>query len=513
MAKRRRNGVAMKDWLPRFTARAPFTVHAKLTTAFMIIVALLIIMGALGFQVLTAVNSRAVDLIKLHSKTAAFRRLQHDTTAQLYKVTAALLSPNERALESALRQLHQFRYNLERVEFVSRGEAELFGRIRKEHERLIQVVTEVVELSRDRRVQQALELRLAQAVPLADRLERLTNEMVNRAEADMLAKTDESQEAYQTSRWVLIGFAVGSTALALLLGYAISFSLTRPVRQMDERLRQIASGDFSQRVDVPNRDELGTLAAQLNRMNDELRTLYQQLEAQAAQLEEWNRKLEDRVQAQVEELERVGRLRRFLSPQVAELILSSEDDTYLHSHRRQIAVVFGDLRGFTAFSESTEPEEAMEVLQEYHEALGKLIHHYGGTIEHRAGDGIMVILNDPMPCEDPAMKAVKLAIAMRQRVKELSEGWRKRGHDLGFGAGVSLGYATLGMVGFEGRFDYSANGSIVNLASRLSDQAATGQILVSQQVYAALEDRLDAEPVGRLQLKGFQQQVMAFNVM
>ena len=245
----------------------------------MIIVALLIVTAAVGFEVLRGVNSRNVDLIKLHSKTAAFRRLQHDTTAQLYSTTAALLSPNESALESALRQLHQFRYGLERVEFVSQDEVDLFERIREEHQQLIEVVTEVVELTRERQVDKALQLRLRQAVPLADRLEVLTNEIVNRAEADMLAKIDESQEVYQASRWVIIGFAFGSIGLALLLGYALSLSLTRPVRQMDERLRQIASGDFSQRVDVPNRDELGTLAAQLNRMNDELRTLYQQLEA------------------------------------------------------------------------------------------------------------------------------------------------------------------------------------------------------------------------------------------
>lgn len=264
--------------MPRLVARTPAPVHTKLLGAFFAIVALLIIFGVVVLQVLNGVNRRAEDLIKLQRKSAAYRQLQHDTTGQLYSVTTALLAPDERLLQSSLRQLHQFRYDLERVEFVSRDEVELFGRIKEEHEKLITIVTKVVELTRAGEVADALQLRLTQAVPLSDRLERLTNEMVNRAEAEMVAQTDESMDAYRTSRWVVIGFAMGSIGLALLLGYAISRSLMDPVKTIEKRLMKIASGDFSKRIEVPNKDELGVLAQHLNRMSKELEGLYQQIE-------------------------------------------------------------------------------------------------------------------------------------------------------------------------------------------------------------------------------------------
>ncbi len=268
----------MKDWLPRVVARAPFTVHTKLIGAFFAIVALLLIFGIVVLQVLGGVNRRSEDVGKLRRKVAAFRQLQHNTTTQLYSVTSALLAPEERTLESALRQLHEFRYDLERLQFVTKDEAEIYGRIGKEHEQLVEVITKIVELTRKREFARARELRMTRTTPLADSLERLTNEMVNRAEAEMETKIDESNQAYLTSRWVVIGFVVGSIGLAVLLGYAVSSSLMGPVKLMDERLGQIASGDFSRNVEVPNRDELGRLANNLNLMSEELRDLYQKIE-------------------------------------------------------------------------------------------------------------------------------------------------------------------------------------------------------------------------------------------
>jgi class 3 adenylate cyclase/CheY-like chemotaxis protein len=233
---------------------------------------------------------------------------------------------------------------------------------------------------------------------------------------------------------------------------------------------------------------------------------------QAVELAEWNRTLEERVRAQVEEIERLGRLRRFLSPAVAELVASG-GEAVLKSHRRQVAALCCDLRGSTAFSENAEPEEAMAVFGDYHQALGELIFRFDGTIDHRAGDGMMVIFNDPLPCEDPARRAVELAVAMRERIGALQVDWRKRGHQLGFAVGISLGYATLGLVGYEGRYDYMANGSVVVLAARFCAEAEAGQIVVSQRVLGALEDDVEAEPLGERLLKGFPQPVAAFNVL
>ena len=237
------------------------------------------------------------------------------------------------------------------------------------------------------------------------------------------------------------------------------------------------------------------------------------LEEQSAELAEWNRTLEGKVAEQVAELERVGRLKRFLSPQLAELIVSKGDEEFLESHRREITVVFCDLRGFTAFSETGEPEEVMEVLREYHEAMGTLIFRFEGTLERFAGDGLMVFFNDPLPCPDPSSRAVKMAIAMRERAGELCAEWRKRGHLLGFGAGIAQGYATLGKIGFEGRFDYAAIGTVTNLAARLCDEAQAGQILISQRVYAAVEKVVEVEPGGELTLKGFHRPIPAFQVL
>jgi class 3 adenylate cyclase/CheY-like chemotaxis protein len=236
------------------------------------------------------------------------------------------------------------------------------------------------------------------------------------------------------------------------------------------------------------------------------------IQAQAAELAELNRTLESRVQAQVDELEHLGRLRRFLSRQIADLIVSTNDDSLLDSHRREITVVFCDLRGFTAFSETAEPEEVMGVLGEFHAELGKLIFEFGGTLERFAGDALMMFFNDPIPIPDAPLKAVRMAIAMQEEVADLQVGWRKRGHDLSLGIGIALGFATLGRIGFEGRFDYGAVGSVVNLTARLCSEALGGQILLAERAYAAVEGVVTAKPVGPLTLKGFHRPVQAYLV-
>src|SRR3989454_12689053 len=269
----------MTSWLIGLVARIPVTVHAKLLAAFLAIVVLLITVGAVGLQTLSAVNRRAENLVQLQRKIAAYRQLQHDTTGQLYSVSAALLVPDERTLEATLRRLHQFGYDLDRLQFVARDEVELLGQVREDYDQFIKVVTRVIELIRAGKAAEGRELQQSQAGPLADRLERLTNELVNKAEADMVAGIEATEKSYTFSRSVVIGFAVGSIGLALVLGYAISWSVIGPVRQMDARLRDIAAGDFGGQLQIVNRDELGVLAANVNRMNRELGRLYQQLEA------------------------------------------------------------------------------------------------------------------------------------------------------------------------------------------------------------------------------------------
>jgi PAS domain S-box-containing protein len=235
--------------------------------------------------------------------------------------------------------------------------------------------------------------------------------------------------------------------------------------------------------------------------------------AQADELTDWNRTLNARVDEQLEEIERMSRLRRFLTPQIADAILAAGADSVLESHRGEITAVFCDLRRFTHFAEANEPEDVMRVLREYHTAMGEIIFEYGATLEHFEGDGMMLFFNDPIPVADPTNRAVRMAIAMRDRAAELTDAWRRHGYDLGFGVGVARGYATLGRIGFEGRFDYGAVGPVVNMASRLGDAAAAGQILVSLRVFAEVEDVIDAEPAGELEMKGFHSPQQVFNVI
>jgi len=235
--------------------------------------------------------------------------------------------------------------------------------------------------------------------------------------------------------------------------------------------------------------------------------------AQADELAEWNRTLNARVEEQVEEIERMSRLRRFLTPQVADAILAAGADSVLESHRSDITAVFCDLRGFTHFAEVNEPEDVMRVLREYHRAMGEIIFEYGATLEHFEGDGMMLFFNDPIPVADPTNRAVRMAIAMRDCAAGLAEAWQRHGYDLGFGVGVARGYATLGRIGFEGRFDYGAVGSVVNMASRLGNAAAAGQVLISLRAFAEVEDVIDAEPAGELDMKGFHGPEKVFSVI
>jgi signal transduction histidine kinase len=267
------------DALVDLVSRVPARVQVKLLAAFLAIVTLLIMVGAVGLYVLSGVNARTEELIKLQRKIEAYRQVQHDTTSQLYSVSSALLASDEATLSSTLRQLNQFGYDVDRLQFVAKDEVELLGQFRQEYDRFVEIVTQVVDLIRARRAAEARQMQTAQAAPLADRLERLTNQLVNKAEADMVAGIEASKQAYENSQYIVIAFALGSIALALALGYTISWSMIGPVKEIEARLNRIAAGDFTQRVHVVNRDELGALAADVNRMCEELGRLYQQLQS------------------------------------------------------------------------------------------------------------------------------------------------------------------------------------------------------------------------------------------
>ncbi|MDH3672447.1 MAG: adenylate/guanylate cyclase domain-containing protein [Gammaproteobacteria bacterium] len=284
---------------------------------------------------------------------------------------------------------------------------------------------------------------------------------------------------------VLLFIGLGMAVLASLL---IGFRVVRPLQALRQGVARIGGGELDHRIDVQTGDELQVFADEFNQMTAKLRESYANIE-------------------------RVSQLKRFFSPQLTELIVSSDEQKLTDDHRREITVVFCDLRNFTEFSSIAEPEEAMRVLREYYKAIGSLLRRFEATIEHFAGDGLMAFFNDPLPCPDPEARAVRMAVMMQHDVGELIEAWRKRGIKLGFGIGISSGYATLGHIGSEEQFHYAAIGSVANLASRLCDEARSGQILITEAVCAAVEELADVERIGELSLKGFPKSVPVLQVV
>jgi adenylate cyclase len=302
-------------------------------------------------------------------------------------------------------------------------------------------------------------------------------------------------------------------ALAILVSLLLARRMVAPIRSLQAGAALVGAGALDHRIALKTGDELEVLSDEFDRMAARLHESYTRLEQkveerthdlsdavneidrQRRELAEWNHTLEARVAQQVDELQRLGRLRRFLAPQIAELVVASGDEALLESHRREIAVVCCALRGFTAFSETAEPEDVMAALREFHRAMGEVVFRFGGTLERFAGEGLVVFFNDPVPCADPAARAVRMTLAMRERANEQTGSWRQRGHSLAFVGGVAMGYATLGTIGFEGRLDYAAVGSVTNQASALCAHADAGQILASERVFSAVRELVQTEKV------------------
>jgi len=338
-------------------------------------------------------------------------------------------------------------------------------------------------------------------VPNVQRLQRSAYTIARDIESSMNRRASETARAYTRARTLVIGASLAAVMLSLLAGYAISSSVLWPVEQIGRTLTAVASGDFTARAAVPNRDEFGGLARNVNSMSRELGELYEEVNAQKEELKSWNSQLERKVARQVSELERTNRLRRFLPEPVAAMIVNAGDDSaLLDSQRRNVAVLFADLRGFTAFASAVAPEQVIAALNAFHRTAGPLIEEAGGTLERFLGDGLLVLFNAPLPCDDPAGRALALAEQMQAAFPAAVRQFQTGSCRLGLGIGIATGEATLGQIGFEGRLDYAAIGAAPNLAARLCEQADSGQILLCEATARAIGANL--RPAGSFELKG-----------
>lgn len=520
--------VALPDRLVSRVARARRTFGSKLRTGFALLIAMVFVVGWLGFASTEEMHSRLHYGKALQHWRDHVVSLESNLAAQATAVSRLGSAPDQAALQQVTsvgqRIATEFAH-LETIPAPTHGgmdpNAPYAGRdnLTAVAELSLPLVTgsDVAYRALNGEVARVLDLYRSDksvdaqtAIPgLAARrdavdrpLQRLDVDL-QREMKEWLASADSETHAQQI--WMML-LVLAATMIAFPLAYVFSQVVVRPVTAVDRGLERIGRGEFAQHIEVENRDELGELASHVNATGTEIERLYGELRG-------LNEGLQQKVQEHVREIERSRMLRRYLPQQVVDAVIASGDESIMQTHRREITVVFGDLRGFTAFSETAEPEVVMGVLREYHGAVGELIARFSGTLEHFAGDGWMIYFNDPLPVADHPAQAVRMAVAMREHVGELARRWRKLGFELDFGVGIAIGYATLGTIGFEGRHDYGAIGSVTNLAARLSAEAKGGQILVTQRVFALVEDLIEAEPAGEVLLKGLMKPVVAYNVV
>ena len=451
-------------------------VQTKLLVAFLTIAGLLIILAAVGLDVLSGVNDRTTELIQSERKIAAYRQVEQDTTTQLYRVSAALLAPDEQVLDRTLRQLSQFGDDLERVQFVAPEEVELLGRVRQDYERFVAIVTRAIELIRGGRVAEAHELQNKAAQPLADSLKRLTNQLVNKAEEDMVVGIDASADAYRASRIILIGFAIGSIALALLLGRTISWSLIGPITQIAARLGHIAAGDFTQRVEVDNRDELGALAADVNRTSEQLDRLYADLRAEQERSE--------------------ALLLNTLPRPILERLRHGE--TVIADRIAAATILFCDIVDFTALAGRLPPERMIDLLGELFARFDALAADHGVEKIKTIGDGYMVAGGVPEPRSDHAAAVAEMALAMREAAKATAVA---AGEPLRLRVGLHSGPLIAGVIGTH-KFVYDVWGDTVNTAKRMESSGLPDRIHVSAATREMLGEEFCFEPRQPIAIKG-----------
>ncbi|HVS50703.1 MAG TPA: adenylate/guanylate cyclase domain-containing protein [Candidatus Dormibacteraeota bacterium] len=516
--------------LPRFTgilrplvdgiAGIKASVHTKLLAGFLTGALLLLGMGVLSLVVIERMSQRVSELNRLETKVDLARQMEYDVTGQSHYRAMALLTKDSTNNDKIANAKQQFAANLDSIEKLSspgdRPRSAFFAKVRDHNaqfavsnDKVLALYQQALAAPPDQQpalLQKALDVHLKEEHPISHLLEMDMHEL----EAASLKQMTDARAAFaadKTTLEITVGiFSIASLGLAMLLGFCISWAIIRPVRTVDTALAQIAGGDFDRKVRVRNQDELGALARNLNATSGQLSTLYTELKL-------LNDKLQQKVEEQIEQLKRASDLKRYLSPQLAESILSGTLDVNVNSRRKNLTVFFSDIRGFTPMSEHIEPEELTDFLNQYLSAMTEIVFKHGGTLDKYIGDAIMVFFGDPITYDDHAQRAVLMALEMRVKLSELqSSWWVDQGERLTVGMGISTGYVTVGNIGSPARMEYTVVGNHVNLASRLSNRALAGQILVSERTVVHCGKLVEAAEVDEMELEGVSRPIKIYEI-
>ncbi len=500
--------------LPRFfrpavdlVAGIKATIHTKLLAGFLVIALLLLSMGVVSVIVLERVNDQVARLTALSNQVNQARQMIYEVTAQSHFRAMALLTDDPSWTEKIYVAKGEFDANLAEIRRYSiPPRPEFFDTLSTANQVFRESSDEVTDLYMASAVDEALLVHIDQEHTQSHVLEDQLNLLI----ADSQELFTQETEAFAGNRrfltLVVISFSGASLLAALALGAILSWSLIRPVRRVDGALARLADGDFDTRIDVPNRDEFGNLTRNLNRTAEQLSSAYLDLET-------LNSNLREAVDAKVAELERASRLKRYLSPQLADSIVAGEGDLDLAPRRKLLTIFFSDVRGFTSASERMEPEELIDELNDYLSEMTEIVFRWGGTLDKYVGDAVMVFFGDPVPQHDHAERAVRMAFEMRERMLTLQERWLHRYEEaFKIGIGISTGWVTVGDIGSSSRSDYTVLGNDVNLAARLSDRADAGQILISERTLDEVRQIVTATPVDEVALKGVSRPVRTYEI-
>jgi class 3 adenylate cyclase/HAMP domain-containing protein len=502
--------------LPRFlwplvdrVAQVRATVHKKLLAGFLLIGVLLLAMGALSVAVVNRLDQQVERLTALNRQTSQARDMIYAVTSQSHYRAMALLELNDPTYTPKLYAAKDaFASDLAEMRtYGAVGTLPLLQEIANVNESFATSSEQVTDLFEREQYDDALALHIAEEHEVSHDLEDQLNTLIADSEALVAQETASFSSHRRFLTIAVVGFAGATLLGALTLGAVLSWALIRPVRRIDVALEDIAEGKFDTRVDVPNRDEFGNLTKNLNRMTVQLATLYDDLNA-------LNANLQESVDAKVSELERASRLKRYLSPGLAESIVAGDRDVMLTSSRKFLTTVFSDIRGFTASAERMEPEELVTELNEYFTEMTDIVFKHGGTLDKYVGDSVMVFFGDPIPQEDHAERALRMALEMLDRLRSLEDRWSRRFDEVfETGIGIATGWVTVGDIGSASRSDYTVLGNQVNLAARLADQADAHQILVTDRTMMAVEHFAEGRLVDEVSLHGVTRKIKIYEIV